>query len=361
MTDSASMQAIMARLAELEKQNATRNAQIAELSAKNRRLENDQAKLSAENKKLKSNQAARGRGRKSTLTTRGRRTTATQRKRKRLVPLQRSFPWQRLTDDQRKSLKNISNVEDAGLQRLLWEIGSTVKLLDHQFRGVRAIAGVSNDFPGDQLVEITDDNQGDILRDQVLVKAKPRFEDDRGLIMADVMGLGKTIQGVCGMELRQAIAAARNDSESQRPVLICSPNVSVRDQWREELIKVGVDESFIEILRTSSPDGIQRAPLYYLCTRYDLQTEMRNSFKKRYNDSGLFPSATRDLFEKLANQYKSSKGRAKNKYNEDRSSGDKIPVDEIVTRLLGNKMRRLVDDDLVFSAVIIDEAVSSID
>jgi hypothetical protein len=359
MTDSASMEAIMARLAELEKQNAARNAQIAELSAKNKKLENDQAKLSAENKKLKSNHAVRGRATQSPVTPRDRRTAVAQRKQMRQVPLQRSFPWQRLTDDQRNTLKNISKVEDAGLQRLLWEIGSTVKLLDHQFGGVRGIAGVSNEFPGAHLVNITDDKQGDMIRAQVLVDAKPRFDGDRGLIMADVMGLGKTIQSICGMELRQAIAAARDDSGSQRPVLICSPNVSVRDQWREELMKSGVNESFIEILRTSSPEGIQRAPLYYLCTRYDLQTEMRRCFKKRYNDSGLFPSATRDLLKRLANQYKSSKGRSKNNYNASRSR-DIISVDEIITRLLGNKLRRLVEDDLVFSAVIIDEAVSSI-
>jgi SNF2 family DNA or RNA helicase len=175
--------------------------------------------------------------------------------------------------------------------------------------------------------------------------------------MGDVMGLGKTIQSICALELRQAITKARQGSKSQKPFLIVCPNDSLKDQWGEELIKAGVDKSFIEILRVSSREGIRRGPVYYLCTRYDLLKAMRSSFVKVTSKCKLFPSASEEILDKLQNQYLSSKGKAKNKYNET-ESGDKIPVDALVTTFLADEMKKIKQNSVIFEAVLFDEAVS---
>ena len=113
------------------------------------------------------------------------------------------------------------------LQRLLWHIGITFKLLPHQPVAVRMVAGVSDDYPNLATNASLDG--------ALLYAAAPT---NRGGLLADVMGLGKTVEAICGAALRQAICASKN--LRPLPVVIVSPNVSVLDQWSEHLSRGGV-------------------------------------------------------------------------------------------------------------------------
>jgi len=115
---------------------------------------------------------------------------------------------------QRENLAGITNDNDQNLQLLLWECDCHYVLLDHQFRGIRAMAGVPDDFPGPLKLKLKQskqkkpmdltkiDDEGSAEKEaydqavfdwvyKVLRKATPRRENDRGVLMADVMGLGK--------------------------------------------------------------------------------------------------------------------------------------------------------------------------
>ena len=103
----------------------------------------------------------------------------------------------RLTSiEQDEALSKIPNVLDRNLQILLWELDCNYQLLQHQFQGVRELAGVVPDFPGPLNLKRkgqTDDTYDNLLFDwvvdDVLRKVPPATEYDRGLILADVMGL----------------------------------------------------------------------------------------------------------------------------------------------------------------------------
>ena len=73
---------------------------------------------------------------------------------------------------------------DAELQKMLAEeVRCNCKLLPHQFVAVRSSAGVTKDFP---------------LSNNVLCKSDLHvlLVTTRGIILADTMGLGKTVIGV---------------------------------------------------------------------------------------------------------------------------------------------------------------------
>lgn len=84
-------------------------------------------------------------------------------------------------------LNSMDSACDRHLQVLLWEIDCHYVLLKHQFKGVRAMAGLADDFPG--VHSPPPPAQEAKLLEWVLthltVTAKPR--DDRGVLMADVM------------------------------------------------------------------------------------------------------------------------------------------------------------------------------
>jgi hypothetical protein len=96
----------------------------------------------------------------------------------------------------RKILAKISNQDDKNLQELIWGIDCRYKLLHYQFLGVRSIAGVPEDFP-----QLEDDDESSFSEDEGpcrrsrdwkrILRATKLVENNRGVLMADVMGLGK--------------------------------------------------------------------------------------------------------------------------------------------------------------------------
>lgn len=81
-----------------------------------------------------------------------------------------------------KHIAKIQQPLDACLQMVIWAIGCNYVLYDHQFAGVRLIAGVSSKFPYN--IRTLEETEEQI--DEILETAKERRR--RGLIMADVMG-----------------------------------------------------------------------------------------------------------------------------------------------------------------------------
>ena len=89
-------------------------------------------------------------------------------------------------------LAELDNETDRNFQVLLWEIDCHYILLPHQFKGVRAIAGVPADFPGPGPAPPT---QEAALMEWVLGHLRKVKEPaERGVLMGDVMGLGKTVR-----------------------------------------------------------------------------------------------------------------------------------------------------------------------
>ena len=231
------------------------------------------------------------------------------------------------------------------LQIVLWSLHCNYCLQNHQFLGARAAAGVSvDDFLGDLTL--------DSSRQQIeeMLERVPWRISNPGMIIADVMGLGKTVEAIAGALLRNALADIKQ--QPKKPTLICSPNEAVLFQWHQTLIKAGVDTGKIFRFRTKKP-VLLTGDIFVLCTMYDLQTEVRYCFdgtKKASYKSPLFVSAPGKLLEILRNQYRSEKGRMKNKYN----NRGKTNVNEVIRRYLGKYDGNCT---LTFRTVILDEAV----
>ena len=257
-----------------------------------------------------------------------------------------------LADPKKAIIEQIKEPRDQWLQALLWEIHCSYNLYEHQFQGVRALAGVPDDFPS-----INSQPTLEILR-----TAQPRHENDRGIIMADVMGLGKTVVGVAACILRNAMADAKK--QPKKPTFICSPNDAVLKQWHQTLLNAGVDPKKIFRFKTKRHKPL-KGDIFILCNRYDLQTEARYIFNYLKNDendasipkSPLFPNSSETLLRILKNQYRADKGKEKNKYND--RFGQRIPICECITHYLAQEAANLSLKEAVFQTVVIDEAVSA--
>ena len=248
-----------------------------------------------------------------------------------------SFP---LCDDRSKSEANAR-----GLQIILWYLRCNYCLQNHQFLGARAAAGmIADDFVGN----LTLDSYPQQIEEAL--QRVPLRISGRGAIIADVMGLGKTVEAVAGALLRNAVATINKKPE--KPTLICSPNEAVLFQWHQTLVKAGVGTEKVLRFRTKKP-ALLTGDIFVLCTIYDLQTELRYIFegiKKASYKSPLFVSTPAKLLEILRNQYRAEKGKMKNKYN----NNGKTNVNEVIRRYL-DKYKG--DCLLTFRTVILDEAV----
>ena len=77
------------------------------------------------------------------------------------------------------------------------------------------------------------------------------FVETRGVLLADVRGLRKTIEGIAGAIIRSVILKYQNCNESKNkmtrdlPTLIISPNDAVLDQWEDTLLMGGIPASRI--------------------------------------------------------------------------------------------------------------------
>lgn len=275
--------------------------------------------------------------------------------------------------DAKELLGKLEKDVDRHLQLLLWEIDCHYVLLPHQFRGVRALAGVPEDYPGTRPAPPAKE---EALMEWVvttLEKAPP--SKDRGVLMADVMGLGKTVQAVAACMLRNALALAKG--QPRKPTLIVSPNDAVLLQWQETLIKANVNPNAIFRFQTKSNKAPVQRHHFVLCNRYDLLTEARTVFERlsgKGNNSNtykgslpllkspLFPNAKKALLECLTNQYEAEQGREKNwfkaqlqkaKQRNDDHQKQQFNIGEIVTKSLCKYVDKV---ETVYETVVIDEA-----
>jgi len=267
--------------------------------------------------------------------------------------------------------EDIDNELDRNLQRILWHIGCRYNLMPYQFSGVRGVAGVPKDFPqlvnssskktgsGDDDLMIFSSDSGDSganLSDhsspdwkRILRKAK--FMSSRGILLADSMGLGKTVQGIVGALLRNAISEAKG--RPKLPTVLVSPNHAVSIQWAETLIKAGVSAGRIFQFMPKRSRHQYRGSVYILMTRYHLQTETKyilNLAKPRSRApySPLFPHAPNPLLIKLLNQYQYGKGdRVQNLCRREESQS------ACITRLLFESSKKVGP---AFRTIVIDEA-----
>lgn len=175
--------------------------------------------------------------------------------------------------------------------------------------------------------------------------------------------------------LRNAMALAQG--KPKKPTLIVSPNDAVSTQWFETLIKANVHPKAIYRFRAKQSQQVSLQPKqkeqvrFYLCNRYDLQTEARYCFEKlktdatHFHKSPLFPNADRALLKCLQNQYLAEQGKAKNWFKQGGGSniaadqqdweGDRMNISEIITKSLSKYVGEF---ETVFETVVIDEAVS---
>jgi len=231
------------------------------------------------------------------------------------------------------------------LQRLLWHIGITFKLLPHQPVAVRMVAGVGDDYPN---LATNASLDGALLN-----AGRPT---NRGGLLADVMGLGKTVEAICGAALRQAICASKN--LRPLPVVIVSPNVSVLDQWSEHLSRGGVPPTDVleytgrfhdrvrKYNRRCQPAGDGSAT-WVLLTRHCLMNDVQAAMDAFSKDdevaqvSPLFPTAEKELLEDLRDQYLAANAKLKGK-NTLRQKGE--GEHDVVRRLIDDYYHPRQDD-----------------
>lgn len=119
---------------------------------------------------------------------------------------------------------------DANLFKVMVAHGwnSSFVLLPHQPAAVRFVAGVNVQWP-----------------QQYPPTEYPCGNPNGGGILADGMGLGKTVEGIGGIFVREILALHNKVPAERRVSLIVTPNNQVMEQWYEHLIKVGVPEAAI--------------------------------------------------------------------------------------------------------------------
>ena len=96
-------------------------------------------------------------------------------------------------------------------------------LLDHQYEAARCVAGLPYLWPR----TLVNDRADDTLEQAPLTA-------DRHLILADQMGLGKTVTTLAGAVLRRAVAAFHS-RHAPKAVLVITPNAAVMHQWSEHI------------------------------------------------------------------------------------------------------------------------------
>jgi hypothetical protein len=90
-------------------------------------------------------------------------------------------------------LSDIPNKNDRNLQLILWELDCNYTLLEHQFVGVRRLAGLSENFPEKPLKLKVDETDGEEFDEALFdwttkVLENAPIDERRGVLMGDEMG-----------------------------------------------------------------------------------------------------------------------------------------------------------------------------
>ena len=147
-------------------------------------------------------------------------------------------------------------------------------LLDHQYEAARCVAGLPYLWPR----TLVNDRADDTLEQAPLTA-------DRHLILADQMGLGKTVSTLAGAVLRRAVAAFHS-RHAPKAVLVITPNAAVMHQWSEHIDRAhglvhvyggggardGKLKARLELYEKEAARGGEVRTLYVLTTKYAVQS-----------------------------------------------------------------------------------------
>ena len=265
-------------------------------------------------------------------------------------------------------IKNVSRPADVQLMRLMWAYGWRMPtaqhspadaeepktLMPHQFQAVRFVAGIADsDWPA-----------------EFPPATLPRRHSGGGGILADSMGLGKTVECLGGIWVREILDA--NDSASDpgvRTTLIVSPNKAVSQQWKAHALAVGfATEELDEFIGTRKSrakwHGIP-LPRLTLTTIHVLQSECRTAFKTfseaassgriTYSPSPLAPHLHADRAYRAHQLYLQAKGlRAPKSLPSRRGGCSEKNIRECMANDL--RSRNLQRQKKPFLTVVVDEA-----
>jgi len=285
------------------------------------------------------------------------------------------------------------------LQVVLWDMNFRYVLLSHQHEAVLRVAGVNVVALVDVLKAMNlkqrlnilqwDGGDGDGVQLRREVCRGITFVETRGVLLADVMGLGKTVQGIGASVLRNGIfklqytdqvfsRSRRNNNnciQNQKknfrrddkrtiktpkrnlPTVIIGPNNAVLKQWEETLLLSGIEPTRIKYLHHNDTTLLgnsrerrwgqghacdNEGDHYILMTRHQLMVSTKRLLQNKQG-TNLFPSnrIPVDLLKLLHNQYKASKGKERNKYRERDQDQDRSRSSEAdrITQLLCSNNR----------------------
>jgi len=253
------------------------------------------------------------------------------------------------------------------LQCLLWDCNFRYTLMSHQFVAVLSVAGVNISSLLDDLSNLEDEdlkrvlalNKDGVRTRKELCKYSISFLETRGVLLADVMGLGKTVSSLAGAILRNHIMKVHSSNEEstiipQLPTLIVGPNHAVLDQWIETLILSGVDTRRIRLYESNDEDVLEEVDHFILMTRHEIMAQFRRYMNKHV--SNLYPvvgkgGVSKFMLEKMLNEIQASHGKKK---SEHRLEKETFP--ECMNRFLKQLHKKKGGLTLCFRTLLIDEA-----
>ena len=221
--------------------------------------------------------------------------------------------WRELTADERAKLHDMKLKDipqwDCAMQSLLWRASFAYTLKAHQYKSTRFVAGVPDNWsPSDPPASWPSDAE---------------LDAGGGGILADVMGLGKTVSGLAGAVLRDIIAA-RGGSRARAArasTLVVGPNRAVLDQWRDHATSLGgFDPADVMLFRdTESARARMRRrapPRLVLVTMHQVMSQLRGTHTSMHAGGGagfapsvLSPQLTRALAQRTENVWRADKGK----------------------------------------------------
>ena len=175
-------------------------------------------------------------------------------------------------------------------------------LLDHQYEAARCVAGLPYLWPRTLVNDRADDTV-----EQALLTA------DRHLILADQMGLGKTVTTLAGAVLRRAVAAFHS-RHAPKAVLVITPNAAVMHQWSEHIDRAhglvhvyggggardGKLKARLELYEKEAARGGEVRTLVVLTTKYAVQSAAMDACNfSAPKPCALFPHLSRKDLMKL--------------------------------------------------------------
>ena len=175
-------------------------------------------------------------------------------------------------------------------------------LLDHQYEAARCVAGLPYLWPR----TLVNDRADDTLEQAPLTA-------DRHLILADQMGLGKTVSTLAGAVLRRAVAAFHS-RHAPKAVLVITPNAAVMHQWSEHIDRAhgfvhvyggggardGKLKARLELYEKEAARGGEVRTLVVLTTKYAVQSAAMDACNfSAPKPCALFPHLSRKDLMKL--------------------------------------------------------------